>query len=42
VVALTLPGAWRAELDALGDGIGAAARAAGASIVGGDLTTGRR
>lgn len=41
VVALTLPGPWRAELEALGDGIGAAARAAGAPIVGGDLTTGR-
>ena len=40
VVALTLPAAWRADLDALGDGIGAAARAAGAAIVGGDLTTG--
>jgi thiamine-monophosphate kinase len=41
VVALTLPGAWRAELDALGDGIAAATRAAGAAIVGGDLTGGR-
>ena len=40
VVALTLPEAWRAELGGLADGIGEAAEACGAPIVGGDITRG--
>jgi len=41
VVALAVPDAWRHDVPTLADGIGAAARAGGASIVGGDLTRGR-
>jgi len=37
VVALALPDAWRDDALAIADGIGAAARQAGAPIVGGDL-----
>lgn len=40
VVALVVPDAWREDLDALADGIGAAARAVDAVIVGGDLSAG--
>ena len=39
-VALVLPSAWRARLDALADGIAQAASAAGTPIVGGDLSGG--
>lgn len=39
--AAAVPEAWRAELPALADGVGAAVREAGAVIVGGDLTAGR-
>jgi thiamine-monophosphate kinase len=42
LVALTLPGPWIDELGALAEGIGAAAAAAGAPIIGGDLTSGDR
>ena len=41
LLALAVPDAWRASLDGLADGIGDAVRAAGATIVGGDLTGGR-
>lgn len=41
VVAMAVPAAWRDALAELGDGVGAAVRAAGAVIVGGDLTTAR-
>ncbi len=41
LVALAVPASWRDALPALGDGIGAAVRAAGAVIVGGDLTGAR-
>lgn len=37
LIAMALPDAWRGDALALADGIGAAARAAGAPIVGGDL-----
>jgi thiamine-monophosphate kinase len=37
VIALALPDAWRADALAIADGIGTAARRAGAPIVGGDL-----
>ena len=40
LLALAVPERWRGELDALADGVGAAARAAGAPILGGDLTGG--
>lgn len=40
LVALTLPNGWVDDLGALAEGIGAAASAAGAPIVGGDLTRG--
>lgn len=40
VLALSVPDAWRGELDAIADGVGAAARAANAPIVGGDLVRG--
>jgi thiamine-monophosphate kinase len=40
LLALTLPRAWRDGLDAIADGVADAARAAGAAIVGGDLTSG--
>ncbi|MCC6318543.1 MAG: thiamine-phosphate kinase [Gemmatimonadaceae bacterium] len=40
VVALTLPRAWHAELPALASGIGQAAHETGATIRGGDLTSG--
>lgn len=40
LVALTLPPAWLDELGALAEGIAAATSAAGAPIVGGDLTNG--
>lgn len=39
--AATVPEAWRAELPALADGVGAAVQEAGGVIVGGDLTAGR-
>ena len=42
LVALTLPAGWVDDLGALAEGIGAAAAAAGAPIVGGDLTRGDR
>jgi thiamine-monophosphate kinase len=42
LVALTLPPEWIDDLGALAEGIGAAASAAGAPIVGGDLTSGER
>jgi thiamine-monophosphate kinase len=42
LVALTLPPQWLDDLGALAEGIGAAASAAGAPIVGGDLTSGER
>ena len=41
VVAIALPDEWRADLPALVDGIGVAARESGAPVIGGDLTTGR-
>jgi thiamine-monophosphate kinase len=41
LLAVALPEAWRASLDEIGDGVGDAARDAGAPIVGGDLTGGR-
>ncbi len=41
LAALSLPPSWRGDLDALADGLGAAVRAAGAAIVGGDLTSAR-
>jgi len=40
VIALVVPASWRAELGAVADGIGVAAHAAGALVVGGDLSTG--
>lgn len=42
LLALTVPGAWRASLGALADGIGAAVAAHGVPIVGGDVTDGDR
>lgn len=42
LLALTVPAAWRRELPALAEGIGDATRAAGAPIVGGDVTDGDR
>ena len=42
LVALTLPAAWRSDALELADGIGEAARLAGAAIVGGDTTAGER
>lgn len=42
LLALTVPREWRAELPALAAGIGAATAAAGAPIVGGDVTDGDR
>lgn len=42
LVALTVPARWRDALGALAEGIGAAAEAAGAPIVGGDVTDGDR
>ena len=42
LVALILPNAWMDELGALAEGIGASAAAAGAPIVGGDLTAGEQ
>jgi thiamine-monophosphate kinase len=41
LLAITVPGSWRDDLEAIADGIGDAARAAGAPIVGGDLSGGR-
>lgn len=41
LVAMTVPSAWRSELLDLADGIGDAARVAGARILGGDTTDGR-
>lgn len=38
LVALAVPPAWEPDLDALGDGIGAACAAVGAPIVGGNMT----
>jgi len=40
LLALTLPDAWRDELGEIADGVGDAARLAGAPIVGGDLSAG--
>lgn len=40
LLALSVPERWRPELDLIADGVAAAARAAGAPIVGGDLTGG--
>jgi thiamine-monophosphate kinase len=40
LVALTVPESWRGELDFITDGIGEAAAAAGAPIIGGDTTNG--
>lgn len=40
LVALTVPELWRAELDAIADGIGEAVRLSGAQIIGGDTTRG--
>ena len=40
LVALTLPGRWRAEVDAIAAGVGEAARLHGAPIVGGDTCAG--
>ena len=40
LVGIAVPPRWRDELAALGDGIAAAARAAGAPIIGGDTTGG--
>lgn len=42
LLALTVPTGWRGELPALADGIARATRAAGAPIVGGDVTAGDR
>jgi thiamine-monophosphate kinase len=42
LLAVTVPPDWREELGALADGVAAAARAAGAPIVGGDTTAGER
>lgn len=40
LVAITLPESWRADLDAIADGIGEAASRAGTVILGGDLSAG--
>ncbi len=40
LTALTVPEAWRDELDAITDGIGEASEMADAPIIGGDMTTG--
>ncbi len=40
LLALTVPAAWRADLPALGDGLGDAARITGTPILGGDLSSG--
>ncbi len=40
LLAIAVPRDWRPSLDALAEGIGAAVRAAGATIVGGDLSGG--
>lgn len=40
VLALTIPEGWRAQIPALADGIGAAARDADVRILGGDLSSG--
>lgn len=42
LLALTVPESWRAELSSLAEGIAEATRAAGAPIVGGDVTDGDR
>jgi thiamine-monophosphate kinase len=42
LLALTVPANWRSELAALAEGIAKATRAAGAPIVGGDVTDGDR
>jgi thiamine-monophosphate kinase len=41
LLTMTLPDAWRTDIDAIADGIGDAAREASARIVGGDLSDGR-
>jgi thiamine-monophosphate kinase len=41
LLSLGVPAGWRDAVPALADGIGAAVRAAGTAIVGGDLTAGR-
>lgn len=40
LLALTIPGGWRAESGRVADGVGDAARAVGCPIVGGDITAG--
>ena len=40
LVAITVPGSWRGEIDGITDGIGEASSDAGAPILGGDTTTG--
>ncbi len=40
VIALTLPGSWRADAPAIAAGIAAAAQSVGAPVVGGDLSDG--
>jgi len=40
LAAITVPESWRSEFDSLTDGIGEAAEAAGAPIIGGDTTRG--
>jgi thiamine-monophosphate kinase len=40
LLALTLPPGWRADADAIADGVGDLARASGARILGGDVTGG--
>lgn len=39
LLALAVPPGWQSDLDALADGVASAARAAGAPILGGDLTS---
>ncbi|HUQ18668.1 MAG TPA: thiamine-phosphate kinase [Gemmatimonadaceae bacterium] len=41
LLALTIPESWKADVDAIADGIGEAAEQSGARIVGGDLSEGR-
>lgn len=42
LIALSLPSRWRAQLPAIGEGLGEAAEASGCGIIGGDLTDGER
>jgi thiamine-monophosphate kinase len=41
LLALTLPDEWRKDIDAIGDGVGDAAKECGTQVVGGDLSAGR-